>query len=113
MQIEATALLEELERSGIFSDIGPLEVTGSYISNLMCWRDLDVVLLVGADYSPRDVLQLISRIIELPGVVGFDFRDERADRSPTRLIKDERYHVPIPAQTGRWHLVPGPDAVAT
>ena len=30
---------------------------GSYISNLMCWRDLDVGLLVGPAYGPRDVLQ--------------------------------------------------------
>ena len=106
LQIEAAALLGELERSEIFSDIGPLEVTGSYISNLMCWRDLDVALLVGADYSPRDVLHLISRIIELPGVVGFDYRDERADRSSTGLVKEERYHVPILLEraAGIWRL---------
>ena len=55
LQAEAAALLDELDRSGIFSDIGPPEVTGSYISNLMCWRELDVCFLVGADYSPRDV----------------------------------------------------------
>ena len=95
LHAEAAALLEELDRSGVFSDVGPLEVTGSYISNLMCWRDLDVGLLVGADYSPRDVLHLISRIIELPGVVGFDYRDERGDRSPTGLVKEERYHLPF------------------
>jgi hypothetical protein len=68
LQAEAAALLDELDRSGIFSDIGPLEGTGSYVSNLMCWRDLDVGLLVGADYSPRDVLHLISRLMELPGL---------------------------------------------
>jgi hypothetical protein len=95
LRAEAAALLDELDRSEVFSDIGPLEVTGSYISNLMCWRDLDVGLLVGADYSPRDVLHLISRIIELPGVVGFDYRDERGDRSPTGLAKEERYHLPF------------------
>ena len=39
---------------------------GSYISNLMCWRDLDVGLLVGPAYGPRDVLHLISRVMELP-----------------------------------------------
>ena len=93
LQAEAAALLDELDRSGIFSDIGPPEVTGSYISNLMCWRELDVGLLVGADYSPRDVLRLISRRLELPGVVGFNYRDERGDRSPTGLVKEERYHV--------------------
>jgi hypothetical protein len=93
---EAAALIDELDRSEVFSEIGQLEVTGSYISNLMCWRDLDVGLLVGADYSPRDVLHLISRIIiELPGVVGFDYRDERGDRSPTGLVKEERYHLPF------------------
>jgi hypothetical protein len=52
LHAEAAALLDELDRSGVFADIGPLEVTGSYISHLMCWRDLDVMLLVGADYGP-------------------------------------------------------------
>ena len=79
LQAEAAALLDELDRSD-FSDIGPPEVTGSYISNLMCWRELDVGLLVGADYSPRDVLRLISRLMEPPGAVGFNYRDERGDR---------------------------------
>ena len=106
LQAEAAALLEELDRSGIFSDIGPPEVTGSYISNLMCWRELDVGLLVGADYSPRDVLLLISRLMELPGVVGFSYRDERGDRSPTGLVKEERYHVPslLDRAGGIWQL---------
>jgi len=106
LQAEAAALLDELERSTIFADIGPLEVTGSYVSNLMCWRDLDVGLLVGPDYDPKSVLQLISRVVELPGVVGFDYRDERGDRSPTGLVKEERYHVPclLDRQAGRWRL---------
>ena len=52
LQMEAAALLDELDQAGTFTDIGPLEVTGSYISNLMCWRDLDVGLLVGPDYGP-------------------------------------------------------------
>ena len=70
-------------------------VTGSFVSDLMCWRDLDVGLLVGPGYSPNDVLQLLSRMVQLPGVVGFDYRDERFDRSPTEQIKDERFHVPV------------------
>jgi len=106
LQMEAAALLDELDQAGTFTDIGPLEVTGSYISNLMCWRDLDVGLLVGPDYGPRDVLQLISRFLQLPGVVGFDYRDERAERSPTGLVKEERYHVPfqIARGAGIWRL---------
>jgi hypothetical protein len=67
LQAEATALLDELDQSGVFAGLVPLEVTGSYISNLMCWRDLDVGLLVGPDCDPRDVLRLISRVIEIPG----------------------------------------------
>jgi hypothetical protein len=74
---EASALLTELDRSGIFTDLGPLTVTGSYVSELMYWREVDVMVLVGADFSPQDVMQLMSRIVRFPGVVGFAFRDER------------------------------------
>jgi hypothetical protein len=95
LQAEATELLGDLDRSRIFADIGPLALAGSYVSGLMCWRELDVGLLVGANYSPQDVLRLISRIMEFPGVIGFDYRDERAERSPTGLVKEERYHVPF------------------
>ncbi len=106
LQLEAAALLDELGQAGTFTDIGPLEVMGSYISNLMCWRELDVGLLVGPDYGPQDVLHLITRVMELPGVVGFDYRDERADRSPTGLVKEERYHVPfrLDRDAGSWCL---------
>jgi hypothetical protein len=100
LQAEAAELLDELDRSGAFADLGPLAVTGSYISGLMCWRDLDVGLLVGADYSPTDVMQLVSRVLELPGVIGFDYRDERGDRSPTGQVKEERYHLPFLFERG-------------
>jgi hypothetical protein len=30
-----------------FADVGPVLVVGSYLSGLMCWRDLDVCLLAG------------------------------------------------------------------
>jgi hypothetical protein len=103
---EAAALLEELDRSGILAEIGPLALAGSYVSELMSWRELDVMIRVGADYSPREVLQLISRLMELPGVVGFDYRDERAHRSPTGQTRDERYHIPfmIDRRAGIWRL---------
>ena len=106
LQAEAAALLDELDQSKVFSDIGPMAVAGSYVSHLMCWRDLDVMLLVGADYSPRDVLALISRLMEFPGMVGFDYRDERAHRSPTGEVRDERYHVPflLERAAGTWRL---------
>jgi hypothetical protein len=103
---EAAALLEELDRSGILAEIGPLALAGSYVSELMSWRDLDVMLRVGADYSPKDVLRLISQLMDLPGVIGFDYRDERAHRSPTGQSRDERYHIPfmINRGAGIWRL---------
>lgn len=103
---EAAALLEELDRSEILAEIGPLALAGSYVSELMSWRDLDVMLRVGADYSPKDVLQLISQLMDLPGVVGFDYRDERAHRSPAGQSRDERYHIPFMIERGAgiWRL---------
>ena len=102
----ADELLDELDQSRVFADLGPLRITGSYISELMCWRDLDVGLLVGPEYAPRDVVQLISRVVTLPGVVGFDYRDERGDRCPTGQVRDERYHVPflLDRAEGTWRF---------
>ena len=34
-------------------------------------RDLDICLLAGVDCSPSDVLELLKRVVELPGFVGF------------------------------------------
>jgi hypothetical protein len=95
LQAEAEQLLADLRLTAVFASVGPLVPTGSYVSALMCWRDLDLGLLVGADFTPRDVLGLLDLVVGLPGVTGFDFRDERGVRSPTGEVRDERYHLPI------------------
>jgi hypothetical protein len=38
--------------------------------------------------------------MELQGVVGFDYRGARADRRPTGLVKEERYHPPFQLARG-------------
>jgi hypothetical protein len=72
----------------------------------MCWRDLDVCLLAGVDFSPAAVLELLKRVVELPGFVGFTYRDERGQRDPTGEAGDERYHLPFDLDTGqgRWRI---------
>ena len=39
-------------------------------------------------------------------MIGFDYRDERADRSPTGQRRDERFHIPfmIDRGAGIWRL---------
>jgi hypothetical protein len=95
LQVEAAAVLADLDLAVIVADVGPMLLTGSYVSGLMCWRDVDVMVLVGAEFSPQDVLRLLQRIVDRPGVVGFDYRDERGLRSPTGHVRDERFHVVI------------------
>ena len=68
----------------------------------MAWRELDVMVLGGPDFSPHDVVALLGRVVSLPGVTGFDYRDERGDRSPTGERRDERYHVNI--RLGEWRI---------
>jgi hypothetical protein len=91
----AEQILDELTRAGLFDELGPPLPAGSYVSGLMCWRDLDLMTLVGPDFAPQDVVRFLQRLVELPGVVGVDYRDERGARSPTGQIRDERYHLPI------------------
>jgi hypothetical protein len=104
LQAEATQVLAELGQ--LFADVGPVLVVGSCLSGLMCWRDLDVCLLAGEECSPSDVLELLRRVVELPGLVGFSYRDERGERCPTGEARDERYHLPFDLDIGqgRWRI---------
>lgn len=107
LQAEAAELLEDPAWTAVFADFGSPLVTGSYVSGLMSWRELDVMVLGGADFTPYDVIQLLQRIVQLPGVVGFDYYDERGSRSPTGRARDERYHVTITLErrsSGTWRI---------
>jgi hypothetical protein len=95
LQAEAGEVLAELDLATLVAGIGPLLVTGSFVSGLMCWPEIDVMLLVGASFSPQDVLRLLVRIVGQPGVTGLEYRDERGTRCATGQLRDERYHVPI------------------
>jgi hypothetical protein len=92
LQAEATEVLADLDLAAV---AGPVRLTGSYVSGLMCWRDLDVMVHVGPGFSPRDVLRLLGNLVDRPEVTGFGYHDERGPRSPTGTVRDERYHVPI------------------
>jgi hypothetical protein len=100
LQVEAKEVLAELDRSGLFVDLGPPTMAGSYVSGLMVWRELDIMMLGGPHFSPHDVLRLLHTIITIPGVISFEYHDERGSRRPTEAIRDERYHLPITVQRG-------------
>jgi hypothetical protein len=106
LQAEAADVLATLHRAELFDGLGPPRLAGSVVSGLMCWRDLDVMVLAGPGFTPHDVLRLLDRAVAIPGVVGFGYRDERGPRSPTGEVRDERYHVPITLRTeqGDWRV---------
>jgi hypothetical protein len=106
LQAEAARLLDELDLAGRLALPDPPLLAGSYVSGLMCWRDLDVMVHVGSACSPRDALRLLESVVDLPGVVGFEYHDERGSRSPTGQVREERYHVPITVERagGAWRV---------
>jgi hypothetical protein len=82
-----------------------LLVTGSFVSGLMCWREVDVMVLVGADFSPQDVLGLLARMVDRQAVIGMEYHDERGPRCVTGQVRDERYHVTLTVEhAGRWQI---------
>jgi len=99
LQAEARELLTTLRDA-----LGDLQPTGSFVSGLMAWRDLDVMLLGGPQLSPSDVLALIAGAAGLPGLTGFDYRDERGPRSPTGERRDERFHIAMTVYAWRVDL---------
>ena len=98
-------MLAELDLAGLVADVGPLQVTGSFVSGLMCWRELDVMVFTGSDFSPEDVMALLGRIAGRTDVTGLDYRDERGPRCVTGQLRDERYHATLTVeQAGRWQI---------
>jgi hypothetical protein len=94
-----------LDLAALVGDAGPLLVTGSFVSGLMCWRELDVMVLAGRDFAPKDVMGLLARIVRRPGVTGLDYRDERGPRCVTGQLRDERYHVTLTVDyAGGWQI---------
>lgn len=91
LQEEARSVLALLE------PLGSLVPTGSYVSGLMVWRDLDVMLFGGPEFSPADVLALLGKAVGIAGVTGFSYADQRG-----REKRDERYHVTI--TLGEWRV---------
>jgi hypothetical protein len=80
----------------LLSDVGRPLVTGSFVSGLMVWPDLDVMVLAAPDFRPEDVLALLGRALALPGLTAFDYADERGNGP------DARYHVVL--RVGEWRI---------
>ena len=105
LQDRAREVLAGLDLAALTADAGPLLVTGSFVSGLMCWPEVDVMVLVGPDFSPPDVMALLARIVARPEVTGLDYRDERGPRCVTSEVRDERYHVTLTVErAGRWQI---------
>jgi len=105
LQDEARQVLAGLDLAGLVADVGPMLVTGSFVSGLMCWRELDVMVHAGGDFSPADVMGLLARIVPQAGVIALDYRDERGPRCVTGQLRDERYHVTLTVEhAARWQI---------
>jgi hypothetical protein len=77
LQAEARMVLAELDLAALVAGIGPLLLAGSFVSGLMCWREIDVMVLAGDDFSPQDVMRLAQRIVGQAGITSLEYRDER------------------------------------
>jgi hypothetical protein len=63
LQAEAWMVLDELDLAALVAGIGPLLLAGSFVSGLMCWRELDAMVLAGGDFSPQDAMRLAQRLV--------------------------------------------------
>jgi hypothetical protein len=97
LQAAAAVVLPSLDP--LFTGVGPPIVTGSFVSGLMVWPDLDVMVQAGPDFTPHDVLAMLGRALSLPGLTGFDYLDERS-----MDWRDQRYHVVLALQEWRIDL---------
>src|SRR5258707_14142509 len=78
LQDAAREVLAGLDLAALVADVGPVLVTGSVVSGLMCWRELDVMVLAGRDFPSQNVMGLLARIVQRAGITRLADRDERA-----------------------------------
>ena len=83
LQEEARRVLAGLDLAALVAGTGPLLVTGSFVSGLMCWPEVDVMVHAGSGFSPQDAMRLLAMVVSRPGVTGLDYRDERDSRCLT------------------------------
>lgn len=57
LQAEARDLLAAPDLAAQLADIGLPLFAGGFVSGLMCWREIDVMVLVGPDFSPQHVMR--------------------------------------------------------
>jgi hypothetical protein len=97
--------LAGLDLAALTADAGPMLVTGSFVSGLMSWPEMDVMVHAGPGFAPPDVMRLLARIVARPEVTGLDYRDERGSRCVTSEVRDERYHVTLTVESAeRWQI---------
>jgi hypothetical protein len=95
LQAEAREVLDELDLAALLAGIGPPLFAGSFVSGLMCWRELDAMVLAGRDFSPQDVMRLAQRLVGQVGITSLEYRDERGARCVTGQVRDERYRLAV------------------
>src|SRR5262249_52025524 len=95
LQEEAQEELAGLDMAALVADIGPLLLAASFVSGLICWRELDVMVLAGSDFSPQEAMRRLEQIVRQTGATALEYHDERGPRCVTGQVRDERYHVPF------------------
>lgn len=76
LKTEADVLLQHLGIFEILNCYGHVEATGSYLYNMMTWRDIDLCLTV-PELSAIDVFSIGAQLAELPGIATMYFRNEQ------------------------------------
>jgi hypothetical protein len=62
----------------------------------MVWRELDIMFLGDPELSPAGVLAAMGRLVLLPGIVRFDYADERGPAAPVGNVATSGITWPRP-----------------
>lgn len=91
---EASALLASEVVGRVVSLVGEPVLLGSYVSDLMVRREVDVAFRVGRDLGRDRFARLVGRLLAEPVVTGVGAVDETGARCPGAR-RDERYRLVV------------------
>src|SRR5215213_10091434 len=91
LQAEATQVIAELDLMALLGRVGYVEQLGSSVTGLMVWRDIDFVARC-RDLTPGRAWDVLRPLLNQPGLMRLNYRNEAGERSPTGRAADQRLY---------------------
>src|SRR5688500_13686014 len=106
LQAEATQIIADLDLLSVLSGAGTVRLSGSFVTGLMVWRDLDLHVLA-PELSAAGAWEVVQSLAAHPQVYEVRYINQSGSNSFSGDLRDSRYYFQVYYRTDRgddWKL---------